>query len=408
MINYGLKLWSINENYIDEAQRLYKENIYSYIELYAVPNSIDLADKWAKLNIPIVIHAPHFEHGLNLSIAECFENNIKLLNETFKFADKVNADTIILHSGMSGKIEESINQLNKINDPRLIIENKPFKVKYNNLNCVGYTPEQIKLILDNTDKGFCFDIGHGICSSNHREVDIYEDIKQYLKLNPKMFHFTDGESNGIYDKHLNFGNGDYDINKIIRLLPENIALTIETIKNSKENLDDFAEDIKYLMKKTVPTNLEYKLAEEADVDKIFSIANDPVVRQNSLNQDYIDYDTHVSWFKSKLEDKNSPFFIINYKKEFVGYVRFDKESNTNNYVVTTHLIKKYRGIGIGSKSTEYLSNKLLTFNKNAVITAYVKTTNDKSIKSFLSADYNFIEKLTINDNLCFKLQFNYR
>ena len=41
MYKFGLKLWSVNENYIDTAKKLYDENIYDYIELYAIPSSFD-------------------------------------------------------------------------------------------------------------------------------------------------------------------------------------------------------------------------------------------------------------------------------------------------------------------------------------------------------------------------------
>ena len=37
----GLKLWSLNENYIKPARELFKEKIYDYIELYAVPSSLE-------------------------------------------------------------------------------------------------------------------------------------------------------------------------------------------------------------------------------------------------------------------------------------------------------------------------------------------------------------------------------
>ena len=47
MYKFGLKLWSVNENYIDTAKKLYDENIYDYIELYAIPSSFDeYAELW--------------------------------------------------------------------------------------------------------------------------------------------------------------------------------------------------------------------------------------------------------------------------------------------------------------------------------------------------------------------------
>lgn len=59
MFRYGLKLFSTNANYVAEAERLYKENIYDYIELYAEPNSYKkFIQLWKNLEIPYVIHAP--------------------------------------------------------------------------------------------------------------------------------------------------------------------------------------------------------------------------------------------------------------------------------------------------------------------------------------------------------------
>ena len=74
MHKLGLKLWSTNtESYLREAQRLYSLGIYDYIELYVVPNTLDTLENWKKLNIPYVLHAPHFAHGVNLANSEKFE-----------------------------------------------------------------------------------------------------------------------------------------------------------------------------------------------------------------------------------------------------------------------------------------------------------------------------------------------
>jgi hypothetical protein len=46
VFNIGLKLWSTNENYIEEAKRLFDNGIYQYIELYVIPNSFEKIDLW--------------------------------------------------------------------------------------------------------------------------------------------------------------------------------------------------------------------------------------------------------------------------------------------------------------------------------------------------------------------------
>ena len=41
-MEFGLKLWSINTDYyLAEARRLYEKGVYSYIELYAVPHTLE-------------------------------------------------------------------------------------------------------------------------------------------------------------------------------------------------------------------------------------------------------------------------------------------------------------------------------------------------------------------------------
>ena len=126
MYKFGLKLWSVNENYIDTAKKLYDENIYDYIELYAIPSSFDeYAELWKSLNIPYIIHAPHFMHGIDFSCEEKLNDNIKLAYEALKYADYLNADKIIFHPGIKGDYRQTARQIRMINDERILIENKP-------------------------------------------------------------------------------------------------------------------------------------------------------------------------------------------------------------------------------------------------------------------------------------------
>ena len=58
-----------------------------------------------------------------------------------------------------------------------------------------------------------------------------------------MFHLTDNEDvTSPYDSHLHLGTGELDLNKIKSFLPANAIITLETNKDSKENLSDFIGD----------------------------------------------------------------------------------------------------------------------------------------------------------------------
>ena len=61
-----------------------------------------------------------------------------------------------------------------------------------------------------------------------------------------MYHISDGDSKSTIDKHLNIGKGNFDFKSIFQLIPETAFMSVETYKASKENLDDFVEDIKTL------------------------------------------------------------------------------------------------------------------------------------------------------------------
>lgn len=251
MYKKGLKLWSINTDYyFDEAIRLYNMDIYDYIELYVVPETLDNLTKWKTLKIPFIIHCPHFAHGFNLAKAEKKQSNRKIFDEVQKFADELDAPYIVIHGGIDGNIEETAKQLASFGESRALIENKPFVAIPNRMGgnfCRGYNVEEIKIVIDEAKCGFCFDFGHAICAANSLKKPVYEYIEQFLQFNPQMFHLTDIEDiTSVYDSHPHLGKGQLDIKRVLGYVPENKYITFETVKNSKENLDDFIDDMNYL------------------------------------------------------------------------------------------------------------------------------------------------------------------
>lgn len=252
MYKIGLKLWSCNTDYyFDEAIRLYNQNIYDYIELYVVPDTIDTLSKWEKMNIPFIIHNAHFAHGFNLAKRDHEKRNREIYEQTVRFADSLNARYIIFHGGIDGSIQETIRQLFAFNESRALIENKPFVALPNKMGgrfCRGATIEEISLIVKNVKCGFCLDIGHAICSANSQKKEPYAFVREMLQLKPKMFHLSDiGDMTSIYDAHPHLGTGKLDIAKLKEnVFPENAIISIETNKENKKNLNDYIRDVEYL------------------------------------------------------------------------------------------------------------------------------------------------------------------
>ena len=248
--NIGLKLWSTNtDHYFEEAKRLYQENIFDYIELYVVPDTLKNLEKWQTLNIPFTLHAPHFMHGVNLADKNKFEYNQNIYSQVEQYRQTLNAKYTVVHAGIEGNIEETVRQLKIISPENILIENKPYIAPLAQQKlCRGATIEEIQYVLNMVNCGFCLDIGHAICTANSLSIEPYSYIAQFNSLSPKSYHLSGGFIDSSIDSHLHLSQGTYDYKKIFDTLNNTADISIETSKDSVENLQDYKEDIFYLKK----------------------------------------------------------------------------------------------------------------------------------------------------------------
>jgi len=241
----GLKLWSTNGGLIKEAERLVKDGVFDYVELMVIPNTDILPFQNVKL--PYIIHIPHESFGLNIADPKNKELNLKIMNQSIEWADKLSAKYLILHPGSSGKMDAVKNFLEKISDKRILIENMP-KVGINDEKMIGFTPEQIKELMEEKF-GFCLDFGHATKAALSLGVDYKKYIREFLILNPKVFHISDGMISPGKDEHLNIGQGEYDIGFLLDCVENNDSklTTLETPRNNLNSLKEDLENIKKLI-----------------------------------------------------------------------------------------------------------------------------------------------------------------
>lgn len=252
MVKLGLKIWSTNIGYINPTQELYKKRVFDYIELYVDPRSTpeDLLN-WQKISIPFCLHAPHSYSGLNPSQPTMEDGNRLLIEKVEQFRKVLSPVQVIFHSGIDGSLEETIRQLKlfKSEFPEIfkiaVIENKP-KLGLKQEHCVGSSPEEIARIIQAVGMGFCLDVGHAIYYSAWKGSDWQETVRDFLHLSPKMFHLSDGDIHSQTDKHYHFGKGNFDFLRIVEMMSSETCVTIETEKNSKDDLIDFENDARYL------------------------------------------------------------------------------------------------------------------------------------------------------------------
>lgn len=243
----GLKLWSKNIEVLSQVRVMYERSVFDYIELYIEPETMeDYGVLWHDLKIDMIIHAPHFGHGFNLADEGLSGCNFKVFQEVAHFADLLKADTIIVHGGNGGAKRETIRQLKTLKDSRLLIENKP-NMGLNGKECIGYLPEDIAEIVDECGlSGFVLDFNHAVCAANSLVLSPDVVLKSFLSLSPVMFHLSDGTLDMIHDVHLNFGKGNFDLSKLIAMIPAGKKITFETPRSPERGFQDFADDVQFL------------------------------------------------------------------------------------------------------------------------------------------------------------------
>ena len=252
MFKIGLKLWSTNMFYIKPACSLYDDRFFDYVELLVIPGANgSFIREWKQLRSPFSLHAPYSALGFNFSLKENEDKNRLMLQEVESYRFALNPAYIDFHSGVDGTVEETIRQIKLFKREFkqifnvTVIENKP-KVGLNGESCIGASPEEMKRILDETGLEFCLDFGHASCYSAWSQI-VYEDvINQFLELGPKIFHLSDGKRESVTDRHDHFGDGNFNLPYILSVIPVDSRVTIECKKGSKENLDDFKENVSYL------------------------------------------------------------------------------------------------------------------------------------------------------------------
>ncbi len=246
----GLKLWSVNTDaYLREACRLYADEVFDYLELYCVPGSEATVPLWRATGIPCIVHAPHSaRHHVNLADRASEAHNRRCIDEARRFADRLDVPIIIVHGGILGQTEEIIRQMRQFDEPRFVIENKPWLPLGNeSFRLAGSTPEEIRSIMEGTGCGFCLDIGHMIASANAHGEDWREFYAAFLELGPVMFHLSDIDTTATHDEHRHFGTGSLGLVDVLATLPRDCRVSIETVKESPDDLDDFRADAVFLM-----------------------------------------------------------------------------------------------------------------------------------------------------------------
>ncbi len=248
MIKYGIKLWSINHALFPEAVAAVKNGQADFVEVYLVPAKVDFKALEVLKEVEVTIHAPYFEHGFN--IHQLNNEMISLFkSEVIPAADLLSSHQIVVHAGVGSENQIFAENVKKIHDNRIIIENKP-KIGMHEVLCYGYSLEQLRFIHAECGYQICFDFSHAIISAVQQGVAYKEFIRDAVSiLKPSYFHISDAHQKSGDDEHLSLGDGDYDFGYIKKLIEsaaveQEVRVVFETPKEGA-GLENDLKNIQY-------------------------------------------------------------------------------------------------------------------------------------------------------------------
>ena len=131
-----------------------------------------------------------------------------------------------------------------------------------------------------------------------------------------------------------------------------------------------------------------RIARREDVDSVYNLANDPIIRQMSFSSNNIAYEDHVRWFEKKINDPNCLFYLFFDGINLVAQIRFERYSY-DSAKVSISIALSYRGQGLAKDfMAEALAAACAKWRLSEV-RALVKVDNVASNKFFLKCGFVF-------------------
>jgi RimJ/RimL family protein N-acetyltransferase len=133
-----------------------------------------------------------------------------------------------------------------------------------------------------------------------------------------------------------------------------------------------------------------RLVQIDDIDLIFSWRNDPSIRYNSSETGVIEYITHETWFRNRLNTLPiEPFYVLERNSQD-AICRFDVARELDRcFYISIMVNPDLHGRGIGTVALRKSCNEVFKQYPNWKILAKIKSNNTSSKRLFESCHFQF-------------------
>jgi RimJ/RimL family protein N-acetyltransferase len=179
--------------------------------------------------------------------------------------------------------------------------------------------------------------------------------------------------------------------KFVKLL-EDFSDALQTrfleIENFGEPIDCLgAKRIAELLSPSSKEQLVTRRAQASDMLLYYGWANDPLVREQSINHDFIGFSDHKRWFGESISHQDSRFLVFEVQSLPIAQVRFQKKKD--NWELSYSLDEIVRGRGWATTILTRAVNWILSSETVPIITARVKTSNIASKRTLLKSGFSY-------------------
>ena len=128
------------------------------------------------------------------------------------------------------------------------------------------------------------------------------------------------------------------------------------------------------------TNLTVRRARKTDEGVLFSWANDAETRRNSFDGRKIELPEHRSWFRSRLQDGDCRFYLVEACGVAIAQVRFERQGLL--WMISYSLSPIFRGRGLAVGCLRMAISELAAEERKVALLASVKPSNIASRNVF--------------------------
>jgi len=127
-------------------------------------------------------------------------------------------------------------------------------------------------------------------------------------------------------------------------------------------------------------------AREQDGRTLWKWRNDETVRKASFSTDLIDWETHLEWLQSCLQNSECRILIaVNEYGQLIGQVRLDIEGQ--RAVISISIAREFRANGYGTALIRAATNRAFSREQIQYVDAFIRDENKASQAAFTRAEY---------------------